>query len=81
MNEREELMRRLQALQFSMYDLALFLDTHPSNAEALRRYRELSARQETVKQQYEASYGALTHEGAADGERWSYVDTPFPWEC
>ena len=40
---RDELMRKIQETGFALYDLTLFLDTHPQNQMALdylRTYRK-----------------------------------------
>lgn len=36
MNEQEMLMRKISSLRFSMWELHLFLDSHPNNCDAAR---------------------------------------------
>ena len=80
MNEKERLMRELQALQFSLVDLAEFLDTHPDNAPALRMFKQLSAKAHEAKDRYEASFGSVTSGGSGNEDYWDWTATPFPWE-
>ena len=74
-------MRRVQICSFALLEAALFLDSHPDNAEALdyfTKYRQLLARAE---QEYEERFGPL-HQDNADGELcWEWVSQPWPWEC
>ena len=37
---REELLRKVQEADFVLYDVNLFLDTHPSNQAALEFFNE-----------------------------------------
>ena len=40
MNEQEMLMRKISSLRFSMWELHLFLDSHPNNCDAARKLEE-----------------------------------------
>ena len=80
MNEKDKLMNELQALQFSLVDLWLYLDSHPENAQAIKTCRELSKRRDEVVKEYEQSFGALTPGACPNADYWDWVATPFPWE-
>ena len=80
MNEKEQLMKELQALQFAQVDLGLFLDTHPDSEPALRMQKDLSRKIEQVRNRYEQSYGALIAGESRNGDYWDWVAAPFPWE-
>ena len=80
MNEREELMKKLQTIQFALVDLGLYLDTHPSCAEALQMYKDLTRQAQALKNEYEQSYGALIAGQSGNTDYWDWVATPFPWE-
>ena len=69
----------LQTMSFAIQDMALYLDTHRDDKEALEVYRALQMIYEEGRKKYEAEYGPLTHMTAADGSyRW--LDDPWPWE-
>ena len=42
MNEKMKLRRRLYELDFAIYELTLFLDSHPESEKALRAYARVS---------------------------------------
>ncbi len=70
---------QLQTLSFTIQELALYLDTHREDQEALERYRNFQKMYETAKRQYEKDVGPLTHMAPCEGPyRW--LDDPWPWE-
>ena len=69
----------LQTLGFAIHEIALYLDTHRNDAEALELYRSLQALYHQGREKYEKMYGPLNHMSMTDGEyRW--LDDPWPWE-
>jgi len=79
MNEAAILRNRISAMQFASWELHLFLDTHPDNAEALAKQRDYSEKTSALIAEYEANYGPLrTSDHMVD--RWSWVNDPWPWE-
>jgi spore coat protein JB len=78
---REELMRKLQAVNLMAVDLQHYLDTHPKNKQALEDYKEVSKQYQTLRKEYEQEYGPLTNFGymtSFDATIW--VNDPWPWE-
>ena len=70
---------QLQALGFAVQELALYLDTHRDDAEALEVYRSYQQMYSKLRMQYEQNYGPLNHMHAQEGPyRW--LDDPWPWE-
>lgn len=69
----------LQTMAFALQELALYLDTHRDDKEALELYRTLQKMHEQGRATYEKEHGPLTHMSQTDGEyRW--LDDPWPWE-
>jgi len=81
MNEREKLMRRIQACCFVLTETGLYLDAHPSCRKALRYFEKYSRMRDEALRQYEAKYGALTYSGIHAENGWNWVTEPFPWEA
>ena len=73
-------MSELQALGFAIQELALYLDTHRDDKEALDMYREYQKRYNTCKKEYAAKQGPLTHHMHSEAERYEWLDDPWPWE-
>jgi spore coat protein JB len=80
MTEREALLKRVQACDFVLYDTALFLDTNPTNRQALAHYQKYQALRREAASQYTRKYGPLTHNDYDGGSRWDWVDSPWPWQ-
>ena len=69
----------LQTMSFAIQELALYLDTHRDDQEALELYRQLQQMYKNGKKIYEEKCGPLTHMSAMDGP-YSWLDDPWPWE-
>ena len=72
-------MNELQALGFAIQELALYLDTHRDDAEALEMYRTYQKMLVEGKKRYEREYGPLNHMSES-GEKYRWLDDPWPWE-
>jgi len=73
-------MTELQALAFAVQELALYLDTHRDDREALEIYRAYQQMYQKCREQYEAKYGPLNHKMADHCEEYRWLDDPWPWE-
>lgn len=79
---REELMKIINEVSFAVNDMALYLNTHPEDEEALAFFREkVMLRKEALKE-YASQYGPLTIDTADDdsSRQWNWVMQPWPWE-
>lgn len=72
----KNLKQSFMAERFAMWDLHLYLDTHPCDEDALKLLECYKAQYEKTLEEYKRHYGPLTH-NCASGEKW--VCTPFPW--
>ena len=69
----------LQVLGFALHELALYLDTHRNDKDALEIYTKYQCMYKEAKEAYEKKYGPLTHmSGCTNAYRW--LDDPWPWE-
>ena len=69
----------LQTMAFAIQELALYLDTHRDDAEALELYRVYQKMYNEAKEKYEDMCGPLNHMHLGEGGyRW--LDDPWPWE-
>lgn len=69
----------LQTMAFAIQELALYLDTHRDDQEALELYRSFQKMYEEGKMTYEKMCGPLTHMSHNDGP-YKWLDDPWPWE-
>ncbi len=74
---QNSLRHRLMAIRFSIWDLHLYLDTHPCDekaAELLKKYKE---RYKELLEEYECKFGPISMMSAS-GKEWTKA--PWPWD-
>ena len=69
----------LQTLAFVIQELALYLDTHRDDQQALQMYQAYQEMYHQCKMEYTAQCGPLDHRTPTTGE-YSWLDDPWPWE-
>lgn len=69
----------LQTMSFVLQELALYLDTHREDTEALQLYRNIQAMYAQQRSEYEKECGPLTHMSPA-GDEYKWLCDPWPWE-
>lgn len=69
---------RFMAIRFSIWDLHLYLDTHPDDTQAERLLEQYEEQYALIKAEYEAQYGPLTPGIEGDGAAW--LKDPWPWD-
>ena len=79
-NTRMCALKKLMEYDFTLYDLALYLDTHPFDEDALEVYQDLSKEAIKLRENYEAKYGPLMQKEAACDCEWKWINNPWPWE-
>lgn len=70
----------LQALEFVILELGLYLDTHSDDAEAFAMFQQYVALEKEGRKRYEAMFGPVTQCAAADAEHYVWFQDPWPWE-
>lgn len=69
----------LQALEFVVLELGLYLDTHPDDTEAFELFKQYGAMERAARAEYESRFGPLTKASAATGDRFRWLQEPWPW--
>ena len=72
-------MVELQTLAFAIQELALYLDTHRNDQEALELYRSYQKMYHDGVALYTQKYGPLNHDAPTEGV-YKWLDEPWPWE-
>ena len=72
-------MAELQTMAFAIQELALYLDTHREDTEALDMYRAYQKMYAEGKKKYEKECGPLTHMSAME-KGYDWLNDPWPWE-
>lgn len=81
--KREEMLTKITQVSFVLDDLTLFLDTHPSETEALSLYEEKSAERMELKKAFALEFYPLERDcygyARKDGT-FCWQSGPMPWE-
>lgn len=70
----------LRALAFAIQELALYLDTHREDREALELYRSYQDLYQKGEARYVKEFGPLNHMQSGSGDRYQWLDEPWPWD-
>ncbi|MCD8500702.1 MAG: spore coat protein CotJB [Bacillaceae bacterium] len=75
------LMEELQAVDFVLLELTLYLDTHPGDQDAIQQFNQCAQVRQQLKYQLEQIYGPLQQYGNSySGYPWNWSDSPWPWQ-
>ena len=77
MNETS-LQFRFMAIRFSIWDLHLYLDTHPDDAQAKQLLEQYEKQYAQIKEAYETQYGPFEPRKSGVGAAW--LKDPWPWD-
>lgn len=75
MTERDKMLKALSAADFAVWEMHLYLDTHPDDCEALEIYEEYKSKAAQCRAVFEERFGPLSD---ASGRAW--VCDPWPWQ-
>jgi len=75
-----EMLKEIQALEFTAIDFNLYLDTHPEDRTALRDFNRTVIELRELKEKYERAYGPISPMEPESREYWAWAMTPWPWE-
>lgn len=79
---RDVLLFKISALDFTLLDIGLYLNINPFDEKALDIHRRISIELKRVKDVYENNYGPLTNkkEPLDTRDKWKWATDPWPWE-
>jgi spore coat protein JB len=76
-----QLLQELQALDFTLVELTLYLDTHPGDMQAIQQFNQVAQQRQEVASRYEMEYGPLLQYGLSYSRfPWDWANTPWPWQ-
>lgn len=79
-NSDNNLLRAIQMYDFYLYDLNLFLDTHPNDKNALAKFNEIKGKRDKAYKLYVEKYGPITAAQNNSDEHFDWINDPWPWE-
>mgnify|MGYP000057845149 CR=1 FL=1 len=70
----------LQALEFVLVELGLYLDTHRATRRPLSSISSMPQWQKEAREKYEAMNGPVTQMATANAKTWAaWLSEPWPW--
>lgn len=81
MSDKYKMLRRIYAFDFAIWELTLYMDSHPDDIKALKTLEQYRAKRAELVCDYEARFGPyiLTSDDVR-GDRWTWIDSPWPWD-
>lgn len=74
-------LEELQAIDFVLVELTLYLDTHPQDYDAIKQFNDFSYQRKRLAKHFESQFGPLLQYGHSySGYPWNWDDTPWPWQ-
>lgn len=74
-------LRDLQAVDFVLVELTLYLDTHPNDLNAIQQYNEFAKVRINMAVRFEQEFGPLMSYGHSFTQQpWQWGNTPWPWQ-
>lgn len=92
MKERQAMLLKISEIGFALFDLILFLDTHPEDEKAFSLFEEYNKKYKELRKEFVALYGPLTASDVNTGRpcgcnesryrkyTWTWGEGPMPWE-
>ncbi|MGE5495924.1 MAG: spore coat protein CotJB [Burkholderiales bacterium] len=77
---RDEMLKRLSALDFYAIDLHLYLNTHPDDCDAINKYNAVVTEANELRREFESMYGMLSAHSATSRCPWQWIENPWPWQ-
>ncbi|MBM6919621.1 spore coat protein CotJB [Phocea massiliensis] len=79
-SDKQKLLRKLQVADFALSEAVLFLDTHPSDEQALAYFHKQREGYDALYREYTEKFGPLRAFDNRSKTRWEWADGPWPWE-
>ena len=81
-NEQQKLLHDIGILGFVVIELTLYLDTHPTDRNAMEYLNHYNRMSNQAKKEYASKFGPLTValSDTSDCGDWNWATLPMPWE-
>lgn len=80
MNNKEQMLRDIGILSFTVVDLALYLDTHPHDRNAMEYFNHYNRIMTQMEKEFSRTYYPLNLSHADSNQEWRWGAAPLPWE-
>lgn len=79
--EQENMLHDIGVIDFVTVEMALYLDTHPMDREAMEYFNHYMRMKNQMTRDYAGKYGPLSLSVADNSSKeWKWALQPMPWE-
>lgn len=80
MNNKEQMLRDIGILSFTVVELSLYLDTHPNDRNAMEYFNHYNRIKTQMEKEFSKTYYPLSLDCAESNQEWRWGAAPLPWE-
>lgn len=80
MPSHQALVKQIGEASFAVDDISLYLDTHPTDRNALAYYHYAAALRREAVAAHAAYFGPLMTDQVTSGTYWTWMTEQWPWE-
>ena len=80
MNHKEKLLHDIGLVDFTVVELALYLDTHPFDKNAIEYFNHYNRIKLQLEKEFSEKYYPLNLNLVACDKEWKWGMAPLPWE-
>ncbi len=80
MGNKEQLLNDIGIVSFVLTELALYLDTHPLDCNAMEYFSHYNRIRHQMVKEFSVKYYPLTLDMADSNKEWRWGMAPLPWE-
>lgn len=74
-------LEEIQAFDFVLTELNLYLDTHPTDKQALEQYNVIGVHRKQLVDRFEKEFGPMKNFGQSCSRfPFEWIKTPWPWQ-
>ena len=80
LSNKEQMLKDISIVDFILVELALYLDTHPTDRNAMEYFNHYSRMKNQMMKEFSQKYFPLTKDFAESNKEWRWGAAPLPWE-
>ncbi len=78
---REQMLKDIGIVGFVLTELALYLDTHPHDRDAMEYFNHYVKIKRQLDREFAQRYFPLTQDMSESNKEWRWGAAPLPWEA
>ena len=80
MNQKERLLKDIGIVDFTLTELTLYLDTHPTDCSAMEYFNHYNKIKMQMEKEFAQKFYPLNTRTAESNKEWRWGMAPNPWE-